>query len=1040
MIEGLSKEIIESTKGVGGVVVEGTKGIGGKILGGIKGFLNNINSFFSNFNLFQATMSPIDNYSTNISSNLLMKQKAEEILNLIRETDISIEDDFFEEEKDPEDLLKKLAEMDKMIKDIQEKTLILIKETEEEIDPLDLEEEQEEEEDDEDEDNNEICSVNINTASKEELEKIIGVGSAIAENIINARPFSSLNDLIRVNRIGEATLAKIIEQNCAFVDSYYYNPTPTGGGGGGGSNIPTPTILITYQENNPVNREILVDTIISNLPSDTYDIKIIIEDNDEKNISNIYNPAEESWNSSTYYINSVFSGAGFTGQFSLKIKDENIDFRGEANITVKVRDSTKKKIIATETERINIVDIEEDEEDIEEVFSYWSNRHQNPHRTGQALVVGPGAVNNPVVEVFLEGNGSNDHFYSSVIDSENNLYLKARIDNKDGIYSFSSGGDLRWYYEGALSSTIDPIITKKGDIFFSIKGKEFPLILYSKEGELIWQSSIGDYYLAGNPVSYNNSIYFLANSFSSGYGKLISLDIDTGEINWEYQIGKILSNTDTLSVGEDETIYFGDRNILYAIDSSGEEKWTKTFEGNYIGISPSVPSVGLPTIKGETIYLIVSMMERRAHWDFFNHCFFKLNANSQGEEILRECSRNFRFNHISVSEDDNIYFGAGYYTGIMWYAGIYSIKGSLTEWIVKDLGDQVEIAVIDKEENIYGIFGSSLLRAYNKEGDMLWQFSLYPSYRVNYLSIDGNGNLYVAGPKKIYIVKKEELIEKPKDNIAPNLLFNLEEIQNNLSFSLFWEGEDLAQEGVEPSGIEGYQLRYSEDNENWDYYPIEESYIEENEYEFTGEDGKTYYFGVRAKDKEGNISEWANASTTIILSTDIEPIEKINLLENWHFEEWEEPGDSAIYLYNWNYSGTPSHILRNEDAFVGDYSLQWIPITSANNLIQNEAEITEEGNYYAEIWIKPINVDSENYIRVSLDIANPIDGSFPSASFTNYTEETEWIKITKEREIEEGENGGIRIRVQRIGLAGPSLLIGATWLGLDEPPLNWPFE
>ena len=61
--------------------------------------------------------------------------------------------------------------------------------------------------------------VDINNASKEDLVFITGIGEAIAERIINARHFSSIDDLVRVNGIGSATLAKIKEQGCAYVSS-----------------------------------------------------------------------------------------------------------------------------------------------------------------------------------------------------------------------------------------------------------------------------------------------------------------------------------------------------------------------------------------------------------------------------------------------------------------------------------------------------------------------------------------------------------------------------------------------------------------------------------------------------------------------------------------------------------------------------------------------------------------------------------------------------------------------------------------------------
>jgi len=60
--------------------------------------------------------------------------------------------------------------------------------------------------------------VDINTASAEDLDKIIWVGSVTAENIINSRPFEFLDDLTKVSGIGEIKLQDIKEQGLACVE------------------------------------------------------------------------------------------------------------------------------------------------------------------------------------------------------------------------------------------------------------------------------------------------------------------------------------------------------------------------------------------------------------------------------------------------------------------------------------------------------------------------------------------------------------------------------------------------------------------------------------------------------------------------------------------------------------------------------------------------------------------------------------------------------------------------------------------------------
>jgi len=61
-------------------------------------------------------------------------------------------------------------------------------------------------------------SIDINTATPEQLDEIIGIGPVMARKIISARPFSSIDDLLKVKGIGEKTLQKIKTQGIACVN------------------------------------------------------------------------------------------------------------------------------------------------------------------------------------------------------------------------------------------------------------------------------------------------------------------------------------------------------------------------------------------------------------------------------------------------------------------------------------------------------------------------------------------------------------------------------------------------------------------------------------------------------------------------------------------------------------------------------------------------------------------------------------------------------------------------------------------------------
>jgi competence protein ComEA len=62
--------------------------------------------------------------------------------------------------------------------------------------------------------NNSPQCVNINTATKEQLVTLNGVGEVTAEKIIQGRPYSKVEDLLNVSGIGEATLNKFKDNVC----------------------------------------------------------------------------------------------------------------------------------------------------------------------------------------------------------------------------------------------------------------------------------------------------------------------------------------------------------------------------------------------------------------------------------------------------------------------------------------------------------------------------------------------------------------------------------------------------------------------------------------------------------------------------------------------------------------------------------------------------------------------------------------------------------------------------------------------------------
>ncbi len=130
-----------------------------------------------------------------------------------------------------------LAELQKQLDDIAQKADILNQKITELVKEKNIKEDEltQKEVDDQEKEPCFLNSIDINNASKQDLQKIIGVGPVIAQKIIKERPFYSLNDLIKVSGIGPATLQKIITQGCAYVTGYSNTNTTSNSGSNSGS-------------------------------------------------------------------------------------------------------------------------------------------------------------------------------------------------------------------------------------------------------------------------------------------------------------------------------------------------------------------------------------------------------------------------------------------------------------------------------------------------------------------------------------------------------------------------------------------------------------------------------------------------------------------------------------------------------------------------------------------------------------------------------------------------------------------------------------
>ncbi len=130
-------------------------------------------------------------------------------------------------------------------------------------------------------------------------------------------------------------------------------------------------------------------------------------------------------------------------------------------------------------------------------------------------------------------------------------------------------------------------------------------------------------------------------------------------------------------------------------------------------------------------------------------------------------------------------------------------------------------------------------------------------------------------------LKNQKPAPSSQDTIPPQVSFNISSLQTTLSFKILWQIDDTVAPATPEttSGIAVFVLRWKEEGGNWQEDAYQEIAgtppIYDGEKEFTGEDGKTYYFQIKAKDKAENKSEWSPEPP---VSTKIEQKKESNCL------------------------------------------------------------------------------------------------------------------------------------------------------------------
>ena len=220
--------------------------------------------------------------------------------------------------------------------------------------------------------------------------------------------------------------------------------------------------------------------------------------------------------------------------------------------------------------------------------------------------------------------------------------------------------------------------------------------------------------------------------------------------------------------------------------------------------------------------------------------------------------------------------------------------------------------------------------------------------------------------------KNIKWVEPPKDTISPTVIFTLNQTQISLNFAIDFIITDPL-DTVTPSGVGSYIFHWKEDppagGSDWqEDSPLEVSGGPSSTdiiKDFTGEDGKTYYFQIKAKDLAGNESVWFPVEPVFTKIEIPQPVEAKSILINEIQIEGDTTKNDWVELYNPN----------DFDIFLSDYNGSYLRLvkrakSSADDTTikswsgELEAKISAKGYY---LWVS--STDSSYSLLAEADSA-----------------------------------------------------------------------
>lgn len=356
-------------------------------------------------------------------------------------------------------------------------------------------------------------------------------------------------------------------------------------------------------------------------------------------------------------------------------------------------------------------------------------------------------IDDPKIELILEGNGRDDYIYSPIIvDHDNSFYFLGKMNNREGFLAYDNQGKEKWFFPIEIYRASYPMMLPDGSIILlsRIGYEKTVIILINRDGSIEWEEEIDGVYPTGQPVVLDNRLYLLLSE------KAFAFDLDRREILWEYDIGK---TGRSIVIGQN--LFFSAGNTLYSLDFNGELIAKREFSFGVYDDNQGSVNLSDPVVYQNLLYLTASETKIESYYIQRDFLFLFDQSNIEDEIWSRDVFPNTWYRPV-MNHDGEVFIYNLF--SPPWldvnFLGYDSSGQQLAKWEIKS-SSFVRSILVDNNNIIYAMIGdSSKVFAFTPRGEKLMEENLDLSY-YGVLALGGDGTIFAGGLNRLYTITQE---------------------------------------------------------------------------------------------------------------------------------------------------------------------------------------------------------------------------------------------------------------------------------------------